>query len=224
MKRKLFLVLIGLVFMLAACLPSQQQIDKVVSAVEQTAIAQVTVVIPTGNVDQIVQATLQALTAEALTQTPLGLTNTPTPLPVTPTQGATENIPTNTPQEIQFGSLAGTLSYPAEGIPSMAVVAYSVGGGTNNYYYVLTLQGQSSFQIDNLPVGGYHVVAYTMGGGGFPSGLPGGYTQYVACGMQPACVDHGLIDVHVNAGQVTGNVDPQDWYAPDGTFPVYPIP
>jgi hypothetical protein len=223
MKKSIF-VLITLAFLLAACLPSQKQIDEIVSSVEQTAIAQVTVVVPTADVDQIVQATFQALTAQAVTPVPGELTNTPVTQKIPPTQGGTDNIPTNTPPGGQIGSVAGNLSYPAEAIPSMAIVAYSAGGGSNDYYYVLTLQGQSSYQIDNLPVGMYHVVAYTMGGNGFPSGLPGGYTQYIVCGMQPACSDHGLTDVPVNAGQVTGNINPQDWYAPDGTFPVYPIP
>jgi len=106
----------------------------------------------------------------------------------------------------------------------MAVVAYHVDGGSSDYYYVLTIQNQSTYQIDNLPAGNYQVVAYTMGGGGFPSGLAGGYTQYVVCGMQPPCSNHALMDVVVNAGQVSGNVNPQDWYAPDGTFPLYPLP
>jgi hypothetical protein len=211
MKKKSAVVLIALVLLLAACMPSQEQIDQMVSSVEQTAMAQVTVIVPTADVDAIVQATFQALTAQAPTATAL------------PT-GGTDAIPTNTPPGGQSGSLAGTLSYPAEGIPAMAIVAYHVGGGQNDYYYVLTNQGQSTYQIDNLPVGTYHVVAYTMGGGGFPAGLPGGYSQFVLCGMQQSCADHTLVDAVVGAGGIAADINPQDWYAPDGSFPPYPLP
>jgi len=148
----------------------------------------------------------------------------PLPIALSLQNGGTDVIPTNTPPGGGSGSIAGTLSYPAEGIPAMAIVAFRTGGGQNDFYYVLTNQGQSTYQIDDLPVGTYHVVAYSMGGSGFPAGLAGGYSQYVLCGMQQACVDHALVDAPVNAGQVTGNIDPQDWYAPDGTFPAYPLP
>jgi len=329
MKRKFVFIVLAVGLLLAACMPSQQQIDQIVSSVEQTAIAQVTVVAPTADVNAIVQATFQALTAQAVTPTPAGSTGSisgslnypssfipalrivvyltgtsqyfyvdtvqnqnsyqidnlpvgiyhvvaytglsagytqavpcglsvncvdhslidvnvnagqvtgnvnpfdwyapqgafpPLPDAIALPNGGTDNIPTNTPPGGQVGSIAGTLSYPAEGLPAMAIVAYRVGGGQNDYYYVLTIQGQNTYQIDNLPVGTYHIVTYTMGGGGFPAGLPGGYSQYVVCGMQPACTDHTLVNVQVNASQITGNINPQDWYAPDGTFPTDPIP
>lgn len=220
MKKKIISILLVFVFLLGACIPSQEQIDEIVSAVGQTALAQVTVVVPTADVDEIVQATLRALTAQA----PVLPSATPLPTDISPTQRGTDSISTNTPPAGQSGSIAGTLSYPAEGIPAMAIVASKTGAGQNDYYYVLSIQGQSGYQIDNLPIGTYHVVAYSMGGSGFPAGLAGGYTQYVVCGMQQACVDHALVDAPVNAGQVTGNINPQDWYAPDGTFPAYPLP
>ena len=86
------------------------------------------------------------------------------------------------------------------------------------------MENQSAYQIDDLPVGTYHVVAYTMGGNGFPTGLTGGYSQSVPCGLQAFCTDHTLIDVPVTSDQVTGNINPQDWYAPEDTFPANPIP
>jgi len=141
-----------------------------------------------------------------------------------PPLGGNDNIPTQTPQGGLVGSIAGTLSYPSEGIPPLAVVAFHVGGGPGDYYYVFTQTNQSAYQIDNLPPGQYTVVAYSLGGGGFPSGLAGGFTQYVLCGMQPPCSNHALAEVTVNAGQVTQNINPGDWYAPQGTYPAYPIP
>jgi hypothetical protein len=190
------------------------------------------------DVGQAVQGTMQALTAQASlieTEVAIQLTQaapTATSLPIenppqaspTSTTGATDNIPTNTPPAGQSGSISGTLSYPAEGIPAMAIIAYTVGGSPNDYYYVTTVQGAHTFQIDNLPVAEYHIVAYTLGGGGFPAGLAGGYTEAVPCGLSVNCTDHSLIAVQVNNGQVTANANPQDWYAPDGTFPAYPLP
>jgi hypothetical protein len=63
-----------------------------------------------------------------------------------------------------------------------------------------------------------------MGGGGFPAGLAGGYTQAVPCGLSVNCTDHSLIPVQVNNGVVTQNINPGDWYAPEGSFPSYPLP
>jgi hypothetical protein len=128
------------------------------------------------------------------------------------------------PTPIQTGFIAGTLSYPAEALPAMAIVAFKVGGAPTDYYYTITDAGASSYQIAGLEAGSYYVVAYTVGGGGFPSGLAGGYTQAVPCGLSVSCTDHSLIAVHVNAGQFVGGIQPADWYAPDGSFPAYPVP
>ena len=141
-----------------------------------------------------------------------------------PPLGGNDVIPTQTPQGGLVGGIAGTLSYPSEGIPPLAVVAFRVGGGPGDYYHVFTQLNQSAYQIDNLPPGNYTVVAYTLGGGGFPAGLAGGFTQYVLCGMQPPCSNHALAEATVTAGQVTQNINPSDWYAPQGTYPAYPIP
>jgi hypothetical protein len=330
MTRKTIFVLLTLVLLLAACVPSQEQIDQILSSVEQTAIAQITAVAPTPNVDEIVQATFQALTAQApaagatgsisgklsypsegippllvvafnlqngqyysvstvQNQTTYQIDNLPAgsyhvfaytmpdggligaydqfylcglqqgcsdfslvdvqvtaggltqnvdpgdwygdptqypPFPIAnaPQNGGTDVIPTFTPAGGLSGSIAGQLSYPSEGIPAMAVVAYVAGGSPLDYYYVVTNAGASSYQIDNLPPGNYHVVSYTLGGGGFPSGLAGGYSQAVPCGLSVDCTDHNLIVVQVLGGQVSPGVDPQDWYAPEGTFPAYPLP
>jgi len=220
MKIKIMVLLPAIILLLAACVPSQEQIDQIVLSVEQTAIAQVTVIAPTADVEAIVQATFQALTAQA----PILPSATALPTDVPATQGATDNIPTNTPPGGLVGSIAGALGYPAESIPAMAVIAFHAGGGPTDYYYVLTAAGQNSYQLDNLPPGQYTVVAYTMGGGAFPVGFGGGYTQAIACGLTVDCVDHSLIVVTVNAGSVTGGVNPVDFYAPPGSFPAFPLP
>jgi hypothetical protein len=85
----------------------------------------------------------------------------------------------------------------------------------------MDFSGTSTYSMD-VPVGTYIVVAYSIGGGGFPDGLPGGYTQAVPCGMLPGCDDHSPIKVTVTAGATLTDIDPADWYAPDGTFPPKP--
>jgi hypothetical protein len=217
MKKKLVFVLLVLLLALTACMPSQQQIVEIVSAVEQTAAAQVTFVAPTSDVDAIVQATFQALTAQALAA---ATTSTPQPPAIDPTQGGTDNIPTFTPEGGLSGSIAGQLSYPSEFIPSLAVIAFHINGNTTDYYYyIVTAKDQGTYQLDNLPPGNYYVAAY-LGG----NDLVGGYSQAVPCGLSVDCTDHSLIPVTVVGGQVTQGVNPGDWYAPAGSFPAYPLP
>ena len=84
--------------------------------------------------------------------------------------------------------------------------------------------GQSSYVIEDLPSGTYHVVAYVMPGGGYGSGPAGGYSQMVPCGLKYGCDDHSLIDVVVTAGNTTAGVDPNDYYADPGAFPANPAP
>ncbi len=324
MKKKILFMGLVLALLVAACMPSQEQINQMVNSAQQTALAQV----PTQDVDQIVQATFQALTAQAVTPVPAaGLTggiagqvsagadqigifdinsdaiyrleveenassyqindipagvyyaiafyemgqfaapfpqayskfvtcgmsgacSDHTPIQVTvvagqvtqsvdildnfgnadlnaymirfynfDNTGGTDNIPTFTPASGLSGSIAGKLSYPSSFIPSLAIVAYVVGGSPNDYYYMITNENQGDYQLDNLPPGNYHVVAYVVGGG-----YAGGYSQMVPCGLTADCADHNLIPVTVTGGQVTSGIDPGDWYAPENAFPAYPLP
>jgi hypothetical protein len=185
-------VLIALV--LVACAPmNEQQIEEILSGVAQTAAAGVTFVPPEGDVGAIVAGTLTAMAAQ----------------PVAPPAD------TPVPPPLQLGSIGGALSYPSEFIPAQQVVAFRVGSA--DYAFVLTQQGQGTYQIDNLTPGSYHVVAYLMDGS-----LSAGYSQAVPCGLSVNCTDHSLIDVVVNGGQVTSGVNPSDWYAPPGSFPAKP--
>jgi len=114
------------------------------------------------------------------------------------------------------GSISGKLGYPSEMIPALTVVATNT--DTNQIYFVHTETNQSSYVIEHLPPGGYHVVAYLQG-----EDFAGGYTQAVPCGLDVSCTDHGLITNIVMAGQETIGVAPVDWYAPDGAFPPNPV-
>ena len=211
MKKILFLTLI--VLLLSACIPSQQQVEELLSSAEQTAMAQVTFVAVTytPNVDTIVAQTFAALTVQAaLTQPANEPTQTPT-FTSTPEAGITATV-TATPEP---GSISGSLSYPSSAIPPLRVVAFQVNGF--NYRYVDTMQNQTTYQITGLAPGLYHVVAYIMDGS-----FAGGYTQMVPCGLQASCTDHTLIDVEVKSGQDTPSINPGDWYAPVGVFPPKP--
>jgi len=144
---------------------------------------------PTQDLETIVQATFQALTLQAPTQEPA----------------------------TQTGGISGQLSFPSQGIPPLLVVAFDV--NSQSYYYVITIENQSAYQIDNLPAGNYYIVTYTQDGT-----LSAGYSQAVVCGLLAECTDHSLIAVPVTSGQVTNNINPQDWYAPPNSFPANPLP
>lgn len=155
------------------------------------------------DINFVVQSTLEALTA-----------NAPVKATATQTAAATATAAAST------GSISGQLRYPADSLPAMYVTAYQV--GSQKYSYVITNPGQDTFQIDGLTPGSYHVIAYTVGGGGFPAGLPGGYSQAVPCGLGTNCTDHSLIDIQVAAGGAATGIIPDDWYAPPGTFQPFP--
>ena len=44
----------------------------------------------------------------------------------------------------------------------------------------------------------------------------------VPCGLSVECGDHSLLAVEVQSGQTTADVNPADWYAPEGAFPPDP--
>ena len=137
-------------------------------------------------------------------------------------QLATDTSPThqveiNTPEPVAtstgVASITGTLSYPSELIPALVVVAYRQ--GTTEYYTITTVNGQGTYQIDNIPPGTYHVVTYY-------NNMAAGYSQAVLCGLRVDCTDHSLIDVIVNSGNPTSHINPNDWYGSPGSFPPKP--
>lgn len=203
---KNLVALVCLVLLVAACIPSGQQINDFLSSAEQTAAAQITFVpvTYTPDVNVVVAQTFAAMTVQAILQPPASAVPSSTPTPTI----------TLTPEP---GSISGSLSYPSEAIPPLRIVAFNVNG--YHYQYVDTLAGWTTYQITGLPPGVYHVVAYIMGGG-----YAGGYTPAVACGLAVDCTDHSLLDVLVLSGQDTPDIDPADWYAPQDSFPPYPLP
>lgn len=121
------------------------------------------------------------------------------------------------------GGLGGKIGYPADAIPAMRIVAFRV-GNLSEHYTITTVQGQGEYMM-SLPPGQYYVVAYTLGGGGFPAGLSGAYTQAVICGMGPTCNDHSLAPVQVSSMVVLiGDANIYDWLLPEGIIPLNPYP
>ncbi len=122
----------------------------------------------------------------------------------------------NGPEIVDIGgTVTGSLSYPSEGIPPLLVVAFNA-LSLDPAASVDTVAGQSSYSIP-LPDGVYLIVAYTLDGQ-----LAGGYTAAVLCGLSVDCTDHELIPVPVAGGMAVDEVDPGDWYAPEGAFPPAP--
>ena len=124
-----------------------------------------------------------------------------------------------TPIVPEMGTITGKLSYPAESLPPMRVTAFAV--NSDVYLYIDTLANQPTYTFD-LPVGTYHIVAYSIATDAFPGGIASGYTRAVLCGLAPECADHSLIEVTITAGTTIPDINPGDAYAPDGTFPPMP--
>jgi hypothetical protein len=113
------------------------------------------------------------------------------------------------------GKIRGRLSYPSESLPAQRVIAFRA-SSMEVEADVTTAQGQGEYEL-SVAAGDYFIVAYTVDGI-----LSAGYTQAVPCGLSVSCKDHSLIKVHVDAGAVVENINPQDWYAGEGAFPAMP--
>lgn len=127
---------------------------------------------------------------------------------------------TDTPTPALLGGMiTGHLSYPSEFIPTLKVVAFDV-TDMSVYYFVDTEMNQGEYVLQ-VPPGTYYIISYVDKKDG-TLGMPGAYSQFVPCGLQASCSDHSLIAVTVAAGQTVTDIDPADWYAPEGTFPTIP--
>jgi hypothetical protein len=162
-----------------------------------------------------IQGTLEAMQGTvgvALTEMPAMLTELPAMM--------SELAPTieagmETPKPPKPGLIRGNLSYPSEYIPAQRVVAFDV-TTMAVVNAVVTAESQSVYELP-VPPGDYYIVAYVI-----DSGMAAGYSQMVPCGLLATCTDHSLITVHVGPGAIVDDIDPQDWYAPPGTFPPMP--
>jgi hypothetical protein len=115
-----------------------------------------------------------------------------------------------------IGGISGKLSYPSEGIPPLQIVAFH--RDTDAFYSIETPANQTTYLMQDIPSGIYHVLAYVKG-----EDYAGGYTEAVVCGLTADCDDHTLIPVSVDPGGETTGVDLVDWYAPVDAFPPNPL-
>jgi hypothetical protein len=120
----------------------------------------------------------------------------------TSTATPTMTQPPPPPTSVQLGGLAGSLSYPSEGIPQLVVVAFNI--DTGYWWWVGTVVNQASYGFSDIPAGRYQVVAYA------PSGLEAGYASGTS-----------LRTVVVQGGQTTSGINLSDWY-PGGTYRAKP--
>ena len=163
---------------------------------------------PSPDLSAIVNATMTAVSASQ-------------PKPTLPpaTQASTA-APAATQASQPLGVVVGeNLMFPADKMPALRIVFYST-----EYLPVATTDtapGQNSYSIE-LPAGSYHVVAYSLGGDGFNAGTAGGYTQAVPCGLSVNCNDHHLLLIVVKPGEKLTGINPNDYYAPDKSFPPMP--
>ncbi|NMB55648.1 MAG: hypothetical protein GYA15_13205 [Leptolinea sp.] len=139
---------------------------------------------------------------------------------VTPTSEPTQEIPFPTMEKPPFGSITGSLSYPSEKIPPQRIVAVNVETGE---FFSTEVLDQDTYRLDEVPAGKYHIMAYLLEPASNGQNITAGYTQFVICGLKADCTDHRLVEVEVEANANTPDVDPADWYAPEGTFPVDPL-
>jgi Ig-like domain from next to BRCA1 gene len=112
-----------------------------------------------------------------------------------------------------YGVIEGEISYPASGNPAIDIYFVSVDGGER--FSMQTEQGWTRY-ANALPVGSYYVFARVAGDS---SESGGGYTKAVTCGLQANCKDHDLLEVVVEEGRASRDINIFDWYAPAGSFP-----
>jgi hypothetical protein len=94
---------------------------------------------------------------------------------------------------------------------------------------VESVVGQQHFTMLGLPPGDYFVLTVPRmpvragsTGSSAPTRFGAAYTKGVLCGLSVDCTDHSLVPVHVVAQVDTANIDPGDWYAPEGAYAFVP--
>jgi hypothetical protein len=98
------------------------------------------------------------------------------------------------------GKISGSITYPDENIPTLHIVAYNV--ESNLWYYQLTFENSSFYEITGLPPGTYNLVAYSQ--------------ENLASGH--------LTPIIVNAGETTENINLTEWLdAGSAPFPPDPV-
>ena len=160
-------------------------------------------------------------------------TFTPSPEPVTTSDASSIDMPSMsswppllilpyTPtDDDSTGTIRGSLSFPSEFIPSLAVYAVATDG--SRFYRVDTETvppGEPSYEIPAVEPGTYYVYGYPTEGS---VTLGGAYSYLTACeaGHYPPPAEgcwenpqYDLAPVEVKAGQAVEEINIFDWYSP----------
>jgi hypothetical protein len=115
-----------------------------------------------------------------------------------------------------YGVIEGEINYPANGNPAVDIYFLNVENGDR--FSMRTEQGWTHYS-NAVPIGTYYVFSRVAGD---TSDSGGGYTKAVICGLHSACTDHNLIEVIVEEGRASREINLYDWYAPAGSFPFPP--
>jgi hypothetical protein len=111
------------------------------------------------------------------------------------------------------GTIDGTVSFPAQLVPSMTVYAAEL--DTSRVHTVQLARGQANFAVEVPP--GRYLVFLAPNELGAPN-VYGAYTQYSLCashGDDGKCEDHALVPVAVTAKAPRSAVTVDDWYLTD---------
>ena len=111
------------------------------------------------------------------------------------------------------GTIEGTVSFPAQLVPSMTVYAAEL--DTLRVHTVQLARGQANFAVEVPP--GRYLVFLAPNELGAPN-VYGAYTQYSLCashGDDAKCEDHALVPVFVAAKAPRSAVTIDDWYLTD---------
>jgi hypothetical protein len=111
------------------------------------------------------------------------------------------------------GTIDGTVSFPAQLVPSMTVYAAEL--DTSRVHTIQLARGQANFAVEVPP--GRYLVFLAPNELGAPN-VYGAYTQYSLCaphGDDGKCEDHALVPVTVTAKAPRTALTIDDWYLTD---------
>jgi len=104
-----------------------------------------------------------------------------------------------------MGTVTGKICYPSQSIPPLTLYFKNVENG--EIANMDTDLNQDTYELETVP-GSYVAYAYIKG----LDERPGGYTEFVPCGLTTDCTDHSLIEFKVVDDGLTSDIDVCDWY------------
>lgn len=139
----------------------------------------------------------------------IDLDNTSSNQTATSNQSTEQSLKT---EPVSTGTISGSLTYPAGGIPESLTV-HALNLDTNKEYTTSNHINDSKYQYGvgytlEVPAGRYHVYSTLAEN----PGKKGYHNQFVVCGMSVSCTNTDIIEVQVRAGETTDDVTVGDWY------------